>query len=288
MDRTDYILRMLAKPSKKRWEHYAINRIYHRLDDPDLELICQQCIRSAKRGIYLVDLFFPQLGLYLEIDEGHHESDDAKVEDAKRRFDIAEVSDLDEARIGASGIGLEEFDARIDEFVERVRRSKSDLLAEGRFTPWDYEVRYTSKPHIDAGYMEIGPSAAFRTHRDALECFGYRKGHYQRGVWDIPEEVSSALGLKGKSMVWFPHLYEHPDWENSISPDRLTVTEKSKDPDHSYPEPWDTRVIMARSRDEYNRLLYRFVGVFEVIPEYRSGNVHKFERIATRVKAYQG
>ncbi len=41
MDKTDYILRSLTKTSKKRWEHYAVTRIYHLLNDPDIEFVCQ-------------------------------------------------------------------------------------------------------------------------------------------------------------------------------------------------------------------------------------------------------
>lgn len=80
MSKTDYILRSLSKITKKRWEHYVINRIFHKLDDPEIEFVCQQCIRKANSPdkIYLADLFFPQLALYLEIDEEHHDSDEAK------------------------------------------------------------------------------------------------------------------------------------------------------------------------------------------------------------------
>lgn len=80
MSKTDYVLRALSKISHKRWEHYIINRIFHKLDDPQLEFVCQQCIRKEGESgkIYLADLLFPQLKLYLEIDEAHHDSDDAK------------------------------------------------------------------------------------------------------------------------------------------------------------------------------------------------------------------
>ncbi|WP_375295724.1 MULTISPECIES: AbaSI family restriction endonuclease [Morganellaceae] len=46
MSKDDYILRALSKISHKRWEHYIINRIFHRLNDPELEFLCQQCIRK--------------------------------------------------------------------------------------------------------------------------------------------------------------------------------------------------------------------------------------------------
>ncbi|AUH35124.1 AbaSI family restriction endonuclease [Paracoccus tegillarcae] len=285
MNRFDYILRSLSKTSKKRWEHYAVNRIYHRLDDPGLEFICQQCSRG-KDKLYLVDLFFPQLGLYLEIDEGHYDVDQAKIKDAKRSFDILGASGLEERRIKASQVTIEKFNECIDNFVELVRRRKKNAVDDNRFRPWDYERRFTAAPHLESGFIEIGPHAAFRTHKDALNCFGYNKGHWQRGVWDLPIEVAKSIGHPGKCMVWFPKLYEQPNWINSLSDDGETIVEINKNPEHVYEEPYDTRIVMARSRDELNRTLYRFVGVFEALPDFRTGNEHRFKRIATKVKTY--
>lgn len=85
-------------------------------------------------------------------------------------------------------------------------------------------------------------------------------------------------------MVWFPRLYEQKRWNNSLSEDGLTITEINKNPDEAYAERWDMRIVMARSRNALNQTLYRFVGVFEVIPEFSSGNERRFRRVADTVK----
>jgi very-short-patch-repair endonuclease len=281
LEKTAYIIRSLSKISSKRWEHYVINRLYHRLNDPEIEFICQQCIRKADGRVYLVDLYFPQFKLYLEVDEVHHESDAAVINDARRRFDIAEASGLTEKRISTVEKSIEAVDAEVEVFLTLLQSLKAEADA---FLPWDYESRFKPKIHIDMGYIEIGPYSAFRYQKDALSCFGYEKGHYQRGVWNLPPEICEEIGLNGKCMVWFPRLYEQKNWNNSLSDDGLTIREKSKNPDHSYAETWDARIVMARTRDSLNRTLYHFVGVFRVLPEYRAGNDHRFERISTNVK----
>jgi very-short-patch-repair endonuclease len=288
MSKIDYILRSLSKTTHKRWEHYVITRIYHQLSDDDIEFVCQQCVRKSDGKIYLADLFFPQLGLYLEIDEQHHNGDEAKKKDAQRRFDIAEAAGLREYRIIAFDVSLESINQAIEDFVSLVRAEISLRIAKGEFKPWDYENRFTADPHLEAGFIEVGPHAAFWTHRNALNCFGYDKGHLQKAVWNIPPHVSQYVGLAGRCMVWFPKLYKQGNWTNSLSDDGTIVIEKNDNPDHTYDEPWDNRIIMARSRDELNRTLYRFLGVFQVIPEFRSGNEHQFRRVATRVKTYRG
>ncbi len=280
MGKTDYILRSLSKLSTKRWEHYVINRIYHRLNDPDIEFICQQCIRKGDK-YYLADLYFPQFGLYLEIDESHHDRDQAIINDARRRFDIEEATGLTEKRISAEGYSLEEVDAHIEEFIEFLRQRKSE--AED-FHAWDYEHRYQPEPHISRGFITIGPHSMFRYQRDALRCFGYAKDHFQRGAWNLPAETVDKIGLSGKCMVWFPRLYEQKRWNNSLSEDGHIISEINKNSDEAYSERWDMRIVMARSRNALNQTLYRFVGVFEAIPEFSSGNERRFRRVADTVK----
>lgn len=195
------------------------------------------------------------------------------------------MAGLTEARIDITDVvdgTLDLLDARVDAFVECVRSAKVAKLAQENFHPWDYEGRFTAKSHLDEKQLAIGPHAAFWTHRDALMCFGYDKGHGRRGSWAVPDRVAAALGLPGKTMVWFPKLYAQDDWDNSLSEDGKTITEIHKH-GHSYTETWDARIVMARSRGELNRTLYRFVGVFECAPDCRTGSEHRFQRISTKV-----
>jgi hypothetical protein len=281
MSKNQYILRSLSKISHKPWEHYVINRIFHRLNDPEIEFVCQQCVRKEDGKFYLADLYFPQFDLYLEIDEAHHDSDNAKIDDAKRRFDIAEAAQLEEARISTSGRSMEYVDAEVEKFVSLLRGKKERAK---NFEAWDYGSRFKPERHLERGYVEIGPHAAFRYQKDALACFGYHKGHYQRGAWNLPSDVVERIGLSGSCMVWFPRLYEQKRWKNSLSDDGKIIKEINKTPQDAYSERWDHRIVMARSRDALNRTLYRFVGVFRVIPEFSSGDERRFERIATRIK----
>ena len=289
MSKDDYILRALSKISHKRWEHYIINRIFHRLNDPDLEFVCQQCIRKEGHSgkIYLADLLFPQLKLYLEIDEAHHGSDEAKMADGIRRLDIMEATGFIEKRIPANNTTLDKINHLVDEFILLVRDRKAQQKAQGVFRSWEYGTRYIAQKHINAGFIEAGPYAAFRYHKDALECFGYgKKGHHQSGSWRVPETVVTAIGLDGDVMVWFPRLYKAGEWDNSLSIDGDLITEKSLNPTRNYRETWCYRIVMAHSRDELNRTLYRFLGVFTHDEQLSSEGVNVFKRVDTRIKVY--
>lgn len=286
MDKTDYILRSLSKITKKRWEHYAITRIFHLLNDLDIEFVCQQCIRKDAETYYLADLYFPQLKIYLEIDEGHHDLNLNKIADAKREIDIVTATGLQEHRISANGVTLDMLNTEIDVFIERVKKLKAQLMLKGTFTCWDLKNRFTAQPHLDKKLLTMGPDAVFRTHKDALECFGYNKGHYQRAVWNLPANVRDAVGLKGNCMVWFPKLYRQKNWVNSLSDDGKTITEINKTSEGHYREKWDRRIVMAHSRDALNRTLYRFLGVFRVLPDSNEPAERKFIRMQTSLPTF--
>ena len=87
-------------------------------------------------------------------------------------------------------------------------------------------------------------------------------------------------------MVWFPKSYGNSDWKNELSEDGKTITESNIKKDGGYTERWDKRIVMAYSRDELNRTLYRFLGVFEVDPKHDSGDQRIFRRIDTSVNVY--
>ena len=61
-----YVLRNFSKIQHKKWELYVITRIIHLLNDPELEFVCQQLVKTSDNKRYLTDLCFPELNLYCE------------------------------------------------------------------------------------------------------------------------------------------------------------------------------------------------------------------------------
>lgn len=283
----EFILRMLSKITHKKWESYTINRIIHRLDDPDVEFICQQYTSRPNGKFALIDLYFPQFNLALEVDEPPHEGKSQKENDEVREKDIIAVTDCDLRRLvikssdGSTpnpqgpNISLKELNVWIDNFVAELRRKKKDLGE--KFIPWDYETRYDPETHIKQGSIEVNHRVAFASHRDALRCFGYKKGHFQRAVWKIPN-VSS--------WVWFPKFYENSDWENSLSDDGKTITETYKGDEQknfNREDPVDTRIVFAHDRDALGYTLYRFLGEFEPDKKDPDARTRHFRLVKTKV-----
>ncbi|MDA9009190.1 hypothetical protein N9K16_04435 [Alphaproteobacteria bacterium] len=286
----DYILRRLSKIHKKKWELFVISRVIHKLDDLDVEFTTQQLVRRPDGSRALTDMYFPQFGIHLEIDEGQHLDKDHEEADKRRTEDIVSVTDHKVHRIAAAekhgdkavDRSLADVKAQTDQFIAEIRALKEQGLTDGSFEKWDFEMRYNPCKYIKEGEIDAGKNVIFRKQKDALTCFGYRGGEYQRGAWKIPDGSGD--------MVWFPRLYERDDWENEISHDGQVIIERAKHPKDqertasNLVNGFDAgnRIVFARVKDVLGYTLYRYVGTFLIDLINSNKYEVKFDRIKTR------
>jgi len=55
ISKDDYLLRNIFKIKHKKWELYIITRILHSLNDPDIEYVCQQFVKSKTGKRYCIN-----------------------------------------------------------------------------------------------------------------------------------------------------------------------------------------------------------------------------------------
>lgn len=263
MNKYEYILRSISKIKHKEWELFVISRIVHRILDLDIEFVCQQLVRRSGGNRSLTDLYFPQFRIHLEVDEPPHETELAKKIDAIRSNDIIDstghiierikaIQDVDRSKISLSHVVKE-----TDKFIDMILMERSKQLVSKAFEPWDFESRYDPQRYIDKKKLDTADGCAFRTHRDALRCFGYTKGHLQAAAWQLPDGTNRR--------VWFPKFYENDGWDNSICPHGKTITQKSKlgKADSTKEGREAGRIVFAHYTDTLGKTLYRFLGFFE-------------------------
>ena len=280
ISKDEYILRTFSKIKHKKWELFVITRIIHLLEDPDIEFVCQQLIRTQKGKRYLTDLCFPALKLYYEIDERHHSSEDHRSSDQIRQREIIDATDFVEKRIRVynknnTDRNLNGIIKEVDKFIKFVRQRKKDFLSRGEFKPWNYETKFRPNTHIKRGYIDVKDNVVFSNHRDALRCFGYEGGHYQRAVWAI----------KGTDKeVWFPKLYKNEGWDNSLSDDFKTIIMEKPDKT-AFGDPHELEwIVFAHYKDLLGQVVYKFLGEFHLSLE--KSNNFKWVCIRKKSKIY--
>ena len=282
MNKTEYIVRQMAKTNKKNYENYVVTRIWHLLNNLDIKFVTQQHVtRPESRA--LTDMYFPQLKIHIEVDEGHHFDSDGKQvkQDAVREADIINATGHELIRINVCGVAIEDINREIDEAVKTIR-TKFDLV---KPAPWDIEAQYSPQTYIDKGSISVDDNVAFRTIADACNCFGHSYSGFQRGFTKHPNE---------ERMLWFPKLYANNDWENEISLDENEIYEKNIRDQKAYfnkyknePKHRKERVVFARVRSSLGDVMYRFKGVYKLdLADSEVKRKFVYKRTATSVNTY--
>jgi len=280
ISKEDYILRSFSKIKHKKWELYVITRIIHLLNDPEIEYVCQQLVKTPENKRYLTDLFFPTLELYYEIDEGQHSSDQHIISDVHRQREIVDATGFIEKRIrvfdeNKNDRSLNEINIDIDTIIDFIKKRKKQFILKNNFIPWNYETKFSPEPHLKRGYIDVKDNVVFLNHRDTLRCFGYKKGHHQRATWTI----------KGtKKHVWFPKLYKNNDWNNSLSDDFKTIEMKRTD-NSILPKVGHTEsIVFAHYKNLFGQIVYKFLGEFHT--SIKESTNYKWVYIRKQTKIY--
>ena len=279
ISKDDYILRNFSKIQLKKWELYIITRIVHLLNDSEIEFVCQQFIKTRDGKRYLADLCFPSLKLYYEIDEAQHGSEQHKIKDEHRQREIIDATDFIEKRISIfdknkNDRNINEINKEVDEFIAFVKKRKKQFISKGNFIPWDYETKFSPAPHLKRGYIDVKDNVVFSNHRDALRCFGYKKGHYQRAVWRI----------KGSNKeVWFPKLYRNNTWNNSLSNDFKKIIMKRNNNAKIKRRKKREFIVFAHYKDLLGQIVYKFLGEFHTLFKESDNYQRAFIRKKTKI-----
>lgn len=280
MNKLDYITRQFSRAEKKRFEHYVVTRIWHLLDDLSLKFVTQQCV-TRPEGRALTDMFFPQLQIHIEIDEGHHKK---RVEwDKLREADIINATGHEILRIDVTQ-DIEPINRAIDDAVIRLRDKQRKTSG---FKAWDIDGERDPITYLAKGYIDLEDDVAFKTMADAASCFGKSYKGLQGGGNKHPKEP--------QKLIWFPKLYENKSWRNSISEDETEIREikiselpeRARDYIDQGRIGLQYRIVFARVRGPLGDTMYRFKGEYQLDRQattYQQGLV--WRRVSERVKTY--
>lgn len=283
MDKKDYIIRQLSRTKNKKYEAYVVSRIIHLLNDFNIKFVTQQHVTRLE-GRALTDLFFPQFSLHVEIDEAHHLNPENTQNDKVREADIVNATGHEICRIDATE-SLDSINIQIDEVVNRLRVLRED----NTFIPWDMEAEFKAETYIKRGYIDTKDNVAFKTIREACNCFGHNYKGFQRAGASHPDP---------DIMLWFPKLFPNGKWNNQISKDENVITERHEDDDDArlhVSMHLDTsnnrkhqRIVFAKVRGNLGDVLYRFRGHYKLDTEKSNEEQGLiWRRVSTRVATYQ-
>lgn len=281
MNKLEFISRQFAKAETKKFEHYVVTRIWHLLNNSDVKIVTQQFV-SRPNGRAMTDMYFPQIGVHIEVDEGFHKKQiDA---DKIREADIINATEHELFRVDVTK-SVEDIHCAIDEIVSFI---KIKVQNSTDFKPWDLDKEQNPQTYIEKGYIDLEDDVAFRTMVDAANCFGLNIK--PKGIWT----GGAKHPIEPNTLIWFPKLYQNNKWNNRISGDDEIITEKNESEDEAekhiksvIEKAPHTRITFAKVKSPLGDVMYRFKGKYQLDLEATSTNLGLvWKRIATRVKTY--
>jgi very-short-patch-repair endonuclease len=287
LERENFIVRSLSKLRNKKWELFIVSRIIHLLDDDEIEFVTQQIVkRQDNDSWYFTDLYFPQLGIHLEIDERHHLSQEEK--DKKRHRRIIDLTDERIVRISTfdsdgRNLSIDGIRAQVDSFTSLIKREAFEQRRAGRFIPWAMSEEERVKTVLARGYISIEDNIPFRLQTGHLRCFGFSGVSYQRGGWTIPDGTDD--------WVWFPRLFTHGIWQNKMNGNGTVIYQKALSEKARCQNMKQIKEAMGRKRipktivfakfeDNLGVKRLNYVGTFIIKPEQSDYCAIRFDRVS--------
>jgi hypothetical protein len=264
----DYMAKLFRKISHKRFECYVIQRIWHVLNDDRVKFVVQQYVRRNKEEdkYALADLYLPQLGIIVEVNEAYHLASERQKEiDAIRNAEVSKTADSIVKVVDCTK-PLPDIHAQIASIVNEIKQRIKKRESEGNFKPWGGEDTLTVDYHKNKGCVRVEDDEYFRTIDDICETFGTKakhRGFLRAGGADIPGHDDY--------MLWFPSVTNSRGWHNVLVDEETIYESNEKDntnnkhfegikSNHNLPQ----RVTFFREKDDLGFNFYRFVGVFEL------------------------
>lgn len=289
MKRLEYISRSLSKIQHKKFELYVISRIIHKLDNPEIKYVFQQyATRDNNTGKYaLIDLYLPQLGIAIEVDEAHHK--EQYTEDEIRQKEIEQL-DIQVERVQCYEKRIEEVNNEIEKIIEKIITKKNELG--DNFKPWNGLNGY--EYYTDKGFFDVNDPTELISPTEICNCFGFANAA-QGGARVIDKET----------ILWWPHENyisdeaqdvnsgeNKPRWYNKLNDNGNEIVEQDLegDSDKFYKDSLSEnfrkkRIVFYRKKNMLNDKLYRFVGVFELnVEKTKRRKVRVFNRVSDTIK----
>ncbi|MFN4254130.1 MAG: AbaSI family restriction endonuclease [Saprospiraceae bacterium] len=266
--RLEYLSKFFQKTSSKPIENYALTRLWHKLDSSEIQMIPQQYINRHEEKYALTDVFFPQIGLHVEVNEEAHYKSAARIQqDNIRKQEIEKRTGHRVEVIDCRGT-LEEIHARIDNIASIIHNEIGQKRQHGSLKTWrPAEARdpkyWRQKPVIRVEDEIILSNIEHICQLFEADFRKTKRGFLRKGAIQHPAQPSFV--------IWWPSSVPRSGWiNNKLDGDVLSITESHRFPEKNREHFFNTsrstekRIIFYFEVDALGFSGYHFLGVFEL------------------------
>ena len=128
----EYLVEQIHRTSYKRHENFVIGSLIHDPDLSNLKPCTQYYVRRNDKNYALIDLYYPQIDLAIEVDEPHHENNIQS--DRDRESDVSKNLSCEFVRISISSGNVMN---QINSLKKRIFEKQSDYISNNKFESWN-------------------------------------------------------------------------------------------------------------------------------------------------------
>lgn len=306
-----YLVKTLSRTKRKDYENYVVNAIWNRINNAKLVPVTQQFIKDKDGNHYYIDLYFPQLKIGVECDEGYHNSIEQKVLDAERELTISDVlKQIDGRDYIALHVDVtkpyKEVEAQINAHVTTIKSKIDELDIEDGWknhfpnTCDGFETQYSSiEAYFKAKeYITIHDEIVFPTNKEVYNIIlGQNYAGHLMHSGEPFRKLYTEYGYEEGTFPWFPKLTINKPtkkgYYNLLSKDGKEIYEYIDDPIQNMQRKSEgryigkKRVVFSQVKDSTTGVIgYRFVGFF-VGDHYDENGRITYKRIDDKFKIIQ-
>ena len=303
-----YLAKTLSRTKRKDYENYVVNAIWNRVNDSRLVPVSQQFIKNNEGNYYFIDLYFPQLKIGIECDEGYHSSTEQKILDAEREATIIDVMrQVDGSDYLALHIDVtqsyEKVEEQINSHVATIKKKIVELDVQDGWQLTTTEVKHgwtTEETDIaeyfkDKEYITIADNIVFPSNKEVYNIIlGQNYSYHLMHGGEPFKKLYTEYGYEEGTFPWFPKLtIQKPTskgYFNILSKDGTEIYEYLQTHEENMQRKAQgrylgkKRVVFTRAKDPLTGIEgYRFVGFF-IGDHYDENGTITYRRIDDKFK----
>ena len=303
-----YLAKTLSRTKRKDYENYVVNAIWNRINDPRLVPVMQQFIKDKEGNHYYIDLYFPQLKIGVECDEGYHSSKEQKVLDAERELTIFDVlKQVDERDYFALHVDVtksyQDVETQINAHVATIKYKIEEFNIEDGWAKQfcsnedsdDQRAIEIEEYFSDKEYITIHDDIIFPSNKYVYNVIlGQNYSCHLMHGGEPFRKLYTEYGYEEGTFPWFPKLTvskpTKKGYYNLLSKDGSEIYEYIDDPEKNMQRKAEgryigkKRVVFSQVKDSTTGVAgYRFVGFF-IGDHYDENGTITYKRIDDKFK----
>ncbi|HMV30409.1 MAG TPA: hypothetical protein PKE23_13535 [Anaerolineales bacterium] len=263
----DYLSRLFQKVGSKPTELYVLTRLWHQLNDLEIQMLPQQYVGLPENRYAMSDIFFPQANVFVEINEPAHYESEWRIELDRQRNEHIAARTKTRVEVVDCREPLEGIHLQIDGIVDLIRERVSEAKESGAFKRWRPNEARNPQYWKTQKVIRLEDEIILNNIEAICELFDAdfkqtKRGYFRKGAIAHPSVP--------ECVIWWPSAFSRSGWSNTSKEDGTFIAESHQNPQRNQTHYHDTlkwphkRIVFYFQRDVLGFSGYYFMGVYEI------------------------